>query len=103
MNYRALLYTFPDYRRVWLGQLVSEIGDWFSNVAIFATLIELTHSGTAVAIFVVARHVPLFVFGPLAGIFADRFSRKQIMIAADLVRAFLALGFLLVQRASRSG
>lgn len=98
MTYHRLLKSFPDYRRVWLGQLVSEVGDWFSNVAVFATIFELTHSGTAIGVWVVARHVPLFVFGPLAGVVADRISRKRIMVTADLVRAFLALGFLLIHR-----
>lgn len=48
----------------------------------------------ALAVYALARHVPLFVFGPVAGVFADRFDRRRLMIAADLVRAFCALGFL---------
>lgn len=98
MNYRQLLSQNKNIRLLWTGQVVSEIGDWLNNISVLAMTISLAgkgREGLALAIYAMARHVPLFVFGPLAGVFADRFSRKHLMIFADLARAVFALGFLL--------
>ncbi|HEX8847377.1 MAG TPA: MFS transporter, partial [Pyrinomonadaceae bacterium] len=98
MTYRQLLAANADFRRLWTGQVISEIGDWFSNIAVLALLIELAgrgREGQAVAIYAIARHLPLFLFGPLAGVVVDRMDRRLVMICADVLRAILALGFLL--------
>jgi MFS family permease len=98
MDYRKLLKNNPDFRRLWLGQVISEIGDWLNNIAVLAMTIQFAGNGNvglAVSIYAVARHVPLFLFGPIAGVVADRMDRRRLMIAADLVRAILAPGFLL--------
>jgi len=97
VGYKELLADNRDFRNLWFGQLVSEIGDWFNNIALLAIVIELTNSSAvAIALYVIARHLPLFIFGPIAGVVSDRLSRRGIMIAADLVRAGLALSFILV-------
>lgn len=96
MTYRQLLALYTDFRRLWIGQVVSEIGDWLNNIAVFALVIELAgrgHEGLAVALYGIARHVPLFLFGPLAGVVTDRVSRRRLMIAADIARAVLTFGF----------
>src|SRR2546430_9037862 len=46
----------------------------------------------------VARFLPTVVLGPGAGVIADRFSRRSIMIASDIMRAIVVLGFLFVRR-----
>ena len=104
MTYRQLLSANPDFRRLWLGQVISEIGDWFNNIAVLALTIELAgagHEGQAVAFYAIARHLPLFLFGPLAGVIADRVDRRRVMIVADVARALLALGFLLANMTGR--
>ena len=98
MTYRQLLRENADFRRLWTGQVVSEIGDWFNNIAVLALTIQLAgrgREGQAVALYAIARHLPLFVFGPVAGVVVDRVDRRRVMIAADWSRAVLALGFLL--------
>lgn len=103
MTYRELLARNRDFRRLWTGQVVSEVGDWLNNIAVLALAIELAgpaRQGRAIAIYAVARHLPLFLFGPLAGVVVDRTDRRRVMIAADITRAVLALGFLLAQRYS---
>ncbi|MCA1631354.1 MAG: MFS transporter, partial [Acidobacteria bacterium] len=103
MTYRALLAGNADFRRLWAGQVVSEIGDWLNNIAVLALAIELAgpaRQGHAVAVYAVARHLPLFLFGPVAGVVVDRADRRRVMIAADVARAVLALGFLLAQKFS---
>lgn len=97
MNYRQLLGNNSNIRLLWAGQVVSEIGDWLNNIAVLAMTISFAgkgREGLALAVYALARHVPLFLFGPVAGVFADRFDRRRLMIAADLVRAVFALGFL---------
>jgi MFS family permease len=103
VTYRELLSSHADFRRLWAGQVVSEVGDWLNNIAVLALAIQLagaTGVGLAVALYAVARHLPLFIFGPVAGVVVDRVSRRRVMIAADLARAALALGFLLASRLS---
>lgn len=101
MTYVSLLRSFPDFRRLWAGQVVSEIGDWLNNIAVLALTLELAgagREGLAIAIYAVSRHLPLFLFGPVAGVVADRFDRRRIMICADVARALLALLFLIADR-----
>ncbi|HYE13035.1 MAG TPA: MFS transporter [Pyrinomonadaceae bacterium] len=103
MTYRELLSSNPNFRRLWLGQVVSEIGDWLNNIAVLALAIELARGrsvGLAIAVYAIARHLPLFIFGPVAGVVVDRVSRRRVMIAADIARAVLALGFLFAGRLS---
>ncbi|MBA3712581.1 MAG: MFS transporter [Pyrinomonadaceae bacterium] len=98
MTYRQLLAGNRDFRLLWSGQVVSEIGDWLNNIAVLALTLELAgpgQMGRAIALYAIARHLPLFMFGPIAGVVVDRIDRRRVMIAADVVRAALALVFLL--------
>lgn len=90
-----LLRQNRNYRYTWMGQVVSEIGDQFNNIAVFALAMMLTRSGLVVTGVMLARAIPAVTVGPLAGVLLDRFDRKQIMITSDLVRAVVALGFIL--------
>ncbi len=89
-----LLRRNRNYRYTWAGQIVSEIGDNFNNIAVFALAMELTHSGMVVTGVLLARAIPAITMGSLAGVILDRFDRKRIMIASDLIRALVALGFI---------
>jgi MFS family permease len=75
--------------------LISELGTWFSFVAELGTVGMISGSPLATMALLVSRLLPVLLFAPLAGVLVDRTNRKTIMIAADLVRALLALGFLL--------
>jgi predicted MFS family arabinose efflux permease len=83
---------------MWLGQVVSQLGDWFDTIALFTLVLRLTGSGRAVGLVLVARFLPSVVLGPLSGVLADRFNRRHIMIASDAARALVVLGFLFVRR-----
>ena len=74
------------------------MGDWFDTVAVYTIALRLTGSGRSVALIMVARFLPTVVLSPLAGVIADRFSRRAIMIGSDIVRAIVVLGFLFVRR-----
>lgn len=97
-SYLALFSNNKRYLRFWLAGVISQIGNWFNYIAIFVLLTKLTGSGMAVSWFLIAKFIPTSFLGPAAGVIADRFSRKAIMIISDLARVLIVLGFLLVKR-----
>ncbi len=99
VGYIELLRNNRSFRQVWLGQVVSQLGDWFNTIALYTIILNLTGSGRAVGLLLVARFLPSFIFGPMSGVIADRFRRRSIMIVSDLLRAVVVLGFLFVRRA----
>jgi MFS family permease len=100
-EFLQLLRQNRNYRYTWIGQIVSEIGDHFNNIAVFALALALTNSGMVVTGIMLARAIPAVTVGPLAGVILDRFDRKRIMIASDLTRAVVALGFILTVTTQR--
>jgi predicted MFS family arabinose efflux permease len=90
-----LLGRNSNYRNLWAGQVVSEIGDYFNNVAVFSLAMETTGSGLVVSGVMLARAITAVIAGPVSGVLLDRFDRRRIMIASDLVRSVVALAFLL--------
>jgi predicted MFS family arabinose efflux permease len=98
VGYIDLLRRNRSFRQLWLGQVVSQMGDWFDTIALYTIILRLTGSGRDVGLLLVARFVPSFFFGPISGVIADRFSRQRIMIVSDILRAFVVLGFLFVRR-----
>jgi MFS family permease len=97
-GYLELLRGNRNFRMLWLGQVVSQLGDWFDTIALYTLLLNLTGSGRAIGLLLVARFLPSFVVGTLAGVIVDRFNRRVIMIVSDVMRALVVLGFLFVRR-----
>lgn len=99
LTYLQLLRSNHSFRRLWWGQVVSELGNWFNFIAGLG-LVRLVSHGDAAAttIIVIARLVPFTLFAPLAGAFVDRWSRRKVMIVSDFARVAVALGFLLVHK-----
>jgi MFS family permease len=96
IGYLQLVRQNPNFRYLWLGQVVSLLGDWFNLIASAILVDNLTGSGFAVAGLLVVRTLSQFVMGPIGGLLADRLNRKNILIVTDLLRAAFVLGFLLV-------
>jgi predicted MFS family arabinose efflux permease len=94
-DFTRLLQRNRNYRYTWFGQIVSEVGDHFNNVAVLSLAVQETHSGAVIATLMLSRAVPAILVGPLAGVLLDRFDRQRMMIASDLVRGVVALGFIL--------
>ncbi len=101
MTFTALLLHNPQFRRLWIAQVVSQLGDWFNAVAVYALLLDLTGSATLVAAMMVVQLLPLALVGPLAGVVVDRMSRRTLMIGADLARAVLFAGLVFVRSADQ--
>ncbi len=99
LRYFGLLRTNINFRRLWLAQFISEMGDWFYSLAVYDLILELTGSGQAVSYAIIIQLLPWFFMTPLAGYLADRFSRRRLMIVADAVRGIVVLGLLLVRSA----
>ena len=97
-SYKILFTTNNRFRRFWLAGVISHLGNWFNYIGIFVLLTKLTGSGGAVSWFLIAKFIPTTFLGPAAGVIADRFSRKTIMIISDLLRVFIVLCFLLVRK-----
>jgi predicted MFS family arabinose efflux permease len=93
-SFSHLLRSNRNYRYAWTGQVVSEIGDHFNNIAVFSLVMQTTGSGLIVSGVMLARAVPAILAGPAAGVLLDRVDRRKVMIASDLLRAVVALGFL---------
>jgi MFS family permease len=100
-NYFRLLKTHPQFRYLWLSQVISLTGDWFNTIATVILVNRYTDSGLAVGALFLARALPPFLFGPLGGVAADRFDRRMILAATNLLRVFIVLGFLLVTDENR--
>lgn len=100
-GYVELLRRNRNFRQLWLGQVVSQMGDWFDTIALYTIVLNLTGSGRAVGLVLVARFLPSVIVGPASGVIADRFSRRSIMIMSDVARAVVVLGFLLVRSADQ--
>jgi predicted MFS family arabinose efflux permease len=98
-EYVGLLQRNRDYRHLWLGSVVSQLGDWFNLIASATLVANLTGTGSAISYLFLARFLPLFIFSPLAGVLADRYDRRHVMIASDLLRAATVLCFLFVREA----
>lgn len=94
VRYSELLRSNINFRRLWIGQGISELGTWFSFIAELGTISLLSGSAWATMALLVSRLLPVLLFAPLAGVLVDRANRKRILIAADLIRALVALGFL---------
>jgi MFS family permease len=94
-----LLRGNRSFRRLWSGQVISELGNWFNFIAGLGLVRSISGAAPEVtAIMLVLRLAPFALFAPVAGAIVDRWSRRTIMIASDLARMLIALGFLLVRR-----
>src|SRR5438132_2098939 len=95
--YLSLLRRNRNFRLLFIGQAISQLGDWFNSVAVFALILDLTGSATAVARMMIVQFLPMAIVGPLAGVVVDRLDRKRWMVSAALSRGVMILGLLLVR------
>lgn len=79
----------PPFRLLLSSLAVSSLGDWMYNVALLAFVYERTESPTWLAVTTAARILPIVVLGPFGGVIADRYDRRRLIIASDLLCAAL--------------
>ena len=90
----SLLERNPAYRRLFFATVVSLLGDWFSFVAVSGFIVERTGRPGLAAVLYSASVLPIFFLSPLAGVLADRWDRRRLMVAADLLRVVPVVGLL---------
>jgi len=85
------VFRFPEilriraFRDLWLGQAISQLGDAFYYVAFMFMVKKVTGSDAWVGAVGALETIPFLLFGPYAGVLADRIDRRKIMLASDLV------------------
>jgi MFS family permease len=82
-----------NYRLYFSGQLVSVAGTWMQTVAQSFLVLTLTHSGTQLGLVTAVRFLPMFLFGPLGGLIADRMPKLRVMYITQSLQGLLAGAF----------
>ncbi len=86
------------FRNLWLGQIISQIGDYFVFLALMVVVSgfqsDAAATTSALAGLGVSMTLPRLLFGVLAGVFVDRWDRRRTMLVSDLVRVGIALAFI---------
>jgi MFS family permease len=95
-DYVELVSGNRSYRFLWLGQVFSLAGDWFNVIATATLIQQLTGSSAHVGWLFAIRMLAPFLVSPFAGVVADRFDRRKVLIVSDILRAAVVLGFLVV-------
>ena len=83
----------PGFRRLFIAQTISDIGDGLTFLTLLLLVNDLTHSAAALAVMSIAVAVPPMTIGLAAGAYADRLDRRRIMLVSDSLRGVLVLGF----------
>lgn len=84
-----------NWMRLWTGQTISQLGDFVSDIAFPLLVYDVTRSATGLGFGFAIEMLPLIVIGPLAGVFADRWNRRTLLLTVDAVRVLCALGLFL--------
>ena len=79
-----------------VAQIISSFGDALTNLTLLILVNKLTGSTTAIATLTIVVAIPSIVFGLFAGVYVDKFNRKRIMLASDLIRGFIVLGLIFI-------
>jgi MFS family permease len=87
----------PDFRRLFVGQTISDFGDAMTSLALLLVVYKLTDSTAALALMAICLALPQVTVGVIAGVYVDRWDRRRVMLVSDLLRAAIVLGFVFVQ------
>jgi MFS family permease len=86
----------PNYRRYFVGQMISLSGTWMQTIAAVWLILGLTGSGVAVGLTTALQFLPMLLFGAWGGLLADRISKRRLLIATQALMAIPAVGLLAV-------
>jgi MFS family permease len=85
--------SVPNYKKYFIGQIISSSGTWMQNIAQGLLVLKLTGSGTALGIVIALQFLPLLIFGSFAGVIADRFSKRRIFFITQCAFVVIATLF----------
>lgn len=97
---RRILRVNPDYRRVFLAQIVSQGGDWFTMIPLIVLLQRLTGDGALGALLLAAETAVIAGLSLWAGGLVDRLSRRTVLVVAQAGSALAVLPLFLLQSAA---
>jgi predicted MFS family arabinose efflux permease len=89
-----MLRTNRDMRWLFIAQIVSFMGDWFTFVALAGMIKDATGSAFLVSLAYVSFSLPAFLASPIAGPVVDRFDRRRLLVVVSGLQAVAALGLL---------
>lgn len=96
------LFKIRDFRLLWSGQAVSNFGDALTHLTLVLFINRLTGGSTqAIAWLLIALALPTATLGLIAGVFVDRWQRRQVMIVSDVLRSVLTLSFVVAAASER--
>ncbi|HQZ34416.1 MAG TPA: MFS transporter [Ilumatobacteraceae bacterium] len=87
-----LLRSNRDLRWLFIAQVISFMGDWFSFVAVTGMIKDATDSEFLVSLAFVSFSLPSFLASPIAGVTVDRYDRRKLLLIVSLLQTFAALG-----------
>src|SRR5215203_6775975 len=97
VNFLTILRN-RNFRNLWIGQVVSQMGDYFAFLAIMVVVgsfsQDVGETTQQVSGVLIASALPRLLFGVLAGVFVDRWDRRLTMLASDLIRPALTLAMI---------
>src|SRR3954469_21211384 len=95
--YYRLIRGNANFRRMWFAEIISEMGDWFYMVSLYAMLLEFTGRAESIGLAFAFQVLPQALTGTFAGVINDRVSRRKVMIFTDIARAVIIACVLLVR------
>ncbi|CAM3967249.1 hypothetical protein BAAL111456_08030 [Bacillus albus] len=94
VSYSALLKTNTNFKKLFYGQILSVLGDWFHTVALLTFVYSITESPFMIALTFISKGLPQLLLSPFIGGIVDRFPKKKILIFTDILRGIIVLTYL---------
>ncbi|MED1091565.1 MFS transporter [Bacillus paramycoides] len=94
VSYSTLLKTNKNFKKLFYGQTLSVLGDWFHTVALLTFVYSITECPFMIALTFMSKGLPQLLLSPFIGGIVDRFSKKKIMISTDILRGIIVLTYL---------
>lgn len=90
------LFTYRDYRNLWISNLLVTIGASAFPIALAVTVLDAGGTTTTLGLILASRVLSSVILAPVGGVWADRLPRKFVMIGADIYRAILMIALIFV-------
>ncbi|HDR4724114.1 MFS transporter [Bacillus cereus group sp. Sample62] len=94
VSYSTLLKTNKNFNKLFYGQTLSVLGDWFHTVALLTFIYSITESPFIIALTFISKGLPQLLLSPFIGGVVDRFPKKKILIFTDILRGIIVLTYL---------
>ncbi len=94
------LFSYKDYRNLWISNLLVTIGASAFPIALAVTVLDAGGTTTTLGLILASRVLSSVLLAPAGGVWADRLPRKMVMIGADIYRAVLMIGLIFASASS---